>query len=432
MIFNLMDNVRRASGLELAYTGTMTQSNITVSGALYTLYTLTTSGTLTVTGNGTADIWCCGGGSGGKFTYSYIRGFDGGAGAYCANLTAKNLKGAYTVTIGTGGAGGSTGGAGSATSIMQGETSILTANGASGKNGGTGGGAGNYTTADLKPVPTVGGTGDGVTKYPFSDSTNFFCHCAGGGGGAAYGSSNAAMGYHTDGGAGGTNGGNGSANKVSTDTDSQPGGAGGNRGGGAGGLVVWHSTAAGGGSATFYGSGGGGGGLRITDDSARGTAGAGYQGVMYIRVPQASTPGGTAYKYYRLNMTGMMRGSTASTYFSVAELALYNGSTAVSYTGATYSASSSLSGYAVGNAFDGSTSTIWHTDGAPESAWIQVQLASASKITSFAITPRTDQNDRLNAFTLQGSNDGSTWTTLYTGTNTASGWAQGATKTFTI
>lgn len=93
---------------------------------------------------------------------------------------------------------------------------------------------------------------------------------------------------------------------------------------------------------------------------------------------------------------------------------------------------SGVSGYAVGNAFDGSTSTIWHTDGAPESAWIQVQLASASKITSFAITPRTDQSDRLNAFTLQGSNDGSTWTTLYTGTDTASGWAQGATKTFIV
>lgn len=131
-------------------------------------------------------------------------------------------------------------------------------------------------------------------------------------------------------------------------------------------------------------------------------------------------------------MTGMLRDSASGTFFSVAELKLYNGSTAISYTGATLTASSSLTGYPVAQAFDGNASTIWHVDGSPTSAWIQAQLSSAAKVTSFSITARSDQNDRLNAFTLQGSNDGSSWTTLYTGSNTASGWTQGGIKTFTI
>lgn len=139
-----------------------------------------------------------------------------------------------------------------------------------------------------------------------------------------------------------------------------------------------------------------------------------------------------AYQYYRLNMTGMMRGSASGTFFSLAEFELYNGSYAVSYTGAEFSASSSLSGYPVAQAFDGNASTLWHVDGSPSSAWIQVQLPAAAAITSFSITPRGDQNDRLDAFTLDASNDGSTWTTLYSAANQASGWTQGDTKIFMI
>lgn len=284
MIFNMTDGGARK--LSLSYTGTMTQSSITVDGAAYSLYALTTSGVLTVKGKGTADLWLCGGGAGGDYTTSYRRGFDGGAGAYCASLTAQKLRGEYAVVIGSG---GSSGGAGGATTVTQGGAAILSVNAVSGKNGGTGGGAGLYTTdGDFNAVPTSGGTGDGVTKYPFADSANFDCHCAGGGGGAAYASNNTANGYHTRGGAGGTNGGNGSANAkaiLSDDDATQSGGAGGAKGGGNGGKVIWHSTATSGGSATFYGSGGGGGGVRIPDGiTYRGASGAGYQGVCYIRV----------------------------------------------------------------------------------------------------------------------------------------------------
>lgn len=71
-------------------------------------------------------------------------------------------------------------------------------------------------------------------------------------------------------------------------------------------------------------------------------------------------------------------------------------------------------------------------DGSPSSAWIQVKLASAAAVTSFALTMRSDQNDRLDAFTLQGSNDGNSWSTLYTATDQASSWTQGTAKTFTV
>lgn len=421
-----MDNARRSKGLELAYTGTMTQSNITVSGALYTLYTLTMSGTLTVKGKGTADIWCCGGGANGLYS-TYDK--SGGGGGYFAQADAQSLAaGDYTVTIGA---------AQGTTSIAKGEETVLTAAGATSKNGASGGGGFCYVRVGPGATTTLAapGTGGGVSTRPFGDSVNFTSlPCAGGGG--SYDSDDYESGDDYDygasaGGAGGSNGGSGGAAKsLGWDSTNAVGGSGGATGGGKGSSITSKAPE----SATYYGSGGGGGSqyVYVSGGGSYYKYGYGYQGVCYIRVPQTSTPSGTAYQYYRLNMTSMMRASTASTYFSVAELALYNGSTAVSYTGATYTASSSMSGYAVGNAFDGSSSTIWHTDGAPESAWIQVQLASASKITSFAITPRTDQNDRLNAFTLQGSNDGSTWTTLYTGTNTASGWAQGATKTFTI
>ena len=130
-------------------------------------------------------------------------------------------------------------------------------------------------------------------------------------------------------------------------------------------------------------------------------------------------------------MTAMKRSNSTGTYFSIAELKFYNASSEeISTTGATFTASSSLSGYPVANAFDNNTSTIWHTDGSPTSAWVQVQFPSAVSISAFSITPRSDQNDRLDAFTLQASNDGSTWTTIYTGSNLASDWSQGTTKTF--
>lgn len=252
---------------EFAYTGAYTLKQITSGGVTYDLYTLTGSGTLTVTGTAkNVAIWGCGGGSSGS-------GGSGGAGAYCAQLDAQTMTGEYSVTVGA-----ATGN----TSVAQGGTAILNANGVRyTTSGGTGGGG----------KGGAGGKGDGVTKYPFGDSTTFQCHCAGGGGGGDnyfgyinnYWGEQETVSSYDSGGSGGTNGGAGASGSSS----GSYGGSGGNYGGGNGGSGR-SSSSANGSDATFYGSGGGGYGNYHADPSVGiqgGTSGFGYQGVVYIRVP---------------------------------------------------------------------------------------------------------------------------------------------------
>ena len=405
----------------IAYTGAYSTKTITSNDVEYTLYTITGSGTLTVQGRyENVSLWLCGGGSGGNGgSYS---GGTGGGGAYCAQYDAQTLSGSYTIAVG-----GATGN----TSISLNGSALFSANGTSGMSGGTGGGGcGNYND---------GGTGDSVAKYPFADSTNFYCHCAGGGGSSGnwvtrYDPDNyTTYGRAWNGGNGGSNGGSGGKGSSPTVYSSSTA-SGGNRGGGAGGDKK------NGGAATFYGSGGGGGGADGRDNysypydgiNTSYAGGAGYQGVVYIRVPVERTPS-QQYKYYRLNLTSFMRASSATTaFYNLAELTLYNGSSAVSYSGAAFTASSSYSGYPVANAFDGKTSTMWHTENVT-SAWIQVELSAAASITHFSITPRSDGTyDRPDALSLVASNDGSSWTTLYSGSGLGASWAQSTTKNFNL
>lgn len=272
------------------------------------------------------------------------------------------------------------------------------------------------------------GTGAGITTIPFVDTGNFTNYpCAGGGGAASYDTYSSSGGgwvyYAGNGGTGGSNGNSGGAGSKGVQVNSLSygyGGSGGATGGGAGGKATGGGHTAG----TYYGAGGGG---RTTGSGA-----AGYQGVMYIRIPKDPKAVDTGYKYYRLNMQRMKRASAFSPYFSVAEFALYSGDAAISYSGASFTASSSLSGYEVAKAFDGSSTTLWHVDGNPSSAWLQVELSQAAKATSFALTMRSDQNDRLDAFLLEGSNDGTNYTQLCIATDAANGWAQGGTKTFLV
>lgn len=94
----------------------------------------------------------------------------------------------------------------------------------------------------------------------------------------------------------------------------------------------------------------------------------------------------------------------------------------------TASASLATSGNEAWKAFDNDSGTSWESDaGFP--AWLQYQFPSAKTATSYAITadvtPTLDPTD----WTLEGSNDGSTWTTL----DTVSGesFTSGQRKTFT-
>lgn len=70
---------------------------------------------------------------------------------------------------------------------------------------------------------------------------------------------------------------------------------------------------------------------------------------------------------------------------------------------------------------------------ASASGWLQIDLATAYAISSFAVQVNTipEPNRAPKNFTLQGSNDGTSFTTLATITNQTA-WGSGETRTFTV
>lgn len=249
----------------VTYTGSHTITQVTNGGVTYNLMTMTNAGTLTVDGDPVQAWICGGGGTGATGTYNSgastgTCGGGGGAGGYVASGTLQ--PGTYAVSIA----------AARGTSKIG---SVLTANyGRSGSahaggSGGSGGGSSSVVSTNWTPA---GGSGAGVSTYPFG-ITSLYAHCAGGGAGVC-GS------WSYDCGAGGTNGSNGGTPVKESSTSGLNGrpGSGGTRGGGKGGDRLSNQT---GSAASFYGSGGGGGG----SNTAAFTGGSGYQGVGYILWP---------------------------------------------------------------------------------------------------------------------------------------------------
>ena len=238
--------------LPITYTGNMTDEIVTMGdGNQYRLLTFTGSGTLTIEKPVIADIWLCGGGANGGSGSG-----DGGGGGFVNSALTQAVDLITSVVVG-----GATG-----TSSFG---SIVTANGATGRNGGSGGGGDGRGDA---------GTGAGVTTYPFSDTTYFDGkpHSAGGGGGAYINGT-----ISEGGGYGGSNGSSSGPSGVWSGGNPARGGA---LGGGDGGYGSGRSIN--GKNATFYGSGGGGGSYyRMGDEKESGGGGAGYQGIVYARIP---------------------------------------------------------------------------------------------------------------------------------------------------
>ena len=248
------------SALSITYTGAYTDYGmVTMSdGARYRLLAFTASGTLSIEQPVNCEVCVVGGGANGaKATSS---GGAGGAGAYLKNQSVSAYNGGPVVV-----------------GAVQGVSSItdVSVNAVSGRNGGTGAGG------------KTAGTGDGISKYPFGDTGYSLWagkpHCAGGGaGGGSYYSSDDTWGSFAYG-DGGSNGSNGSA-QTYQDTGNAPGGSGGLYGGGNGGKAMagQHNGA----NATYYGSGGGGGSYEHYYSASIGSVGVGYQGIIYIRIPE--------------------------------------------------------------------------------------------------------------------------------------------------
>ncbi|MBQ2955693.1 MAG: hypothetical protein IJE08_04450 [Clostridia bacterium] len=263
----------------VGYTGTYTESSVEIDGAAYTLYTLTTSGTLTVEGDG-ALFWMCGGGGGGASgDYSDRYGGGGGGGGYLLQDALSGGK--YAVVIGAGGAKDTDGNAtniGTAYNADGGKTGYSDFVYSSyGGNGGSGGGSG----AESGVGSVRCGSGQGISTLPFG-SSDLEYHCAGGGGGGVYYKSSSGSVSSMGAGAGGSNGSNGG----SFSGGGYDGGAGGEKGGGKGGDGSASTYK--GSNGTFYGAGGGGGGAyrnASTSKNYEGAGGSGYQGVVYIAIP---------------------------------------------------------------------------------------------------------------------------------------------------
>ena len=239
------------SALSITYTGAYTDYGmVTMSdGARYRLLAFTSSGTLSIEQPVNCEVCVVGGGANGVRA-----GGTGGAGGYLKTQAITKYNGGAVVV----------GAAQAASSV--GEVSVEVV---SGKNGGTGGGG----SASDTP-----GVGDGISKFPFGDESYSLWtgkpHCAGGGGVLTSYESAAGGSDWYSGGDGGTNGGNGNNSTYAGTTIGVSGtpGKGGTYGGGLGGDRNGK-----GGNATYYGSAGGG---------SRATQGSGYQGIVYIRIPE--------------------------------------------------------------------------------------------------------------------------------------------------
>ena len=264
MMMSILGSGVDVAALSITYTGAYTDYGmVTMSdGARYRLLAFTASGTLSIEQPVNCEVCVVGGGANGATATNQGGGGDGGAGAYLKNQSVYAYNGG-SVVVGA----------------RQGVSSIadVSVNAVSGKNGGTG--AGGY----------VAGTGDGISKYPFEDTSYSLWagkpHCAGGGEGVydvkadEYGN---IRGY--SGGNGGTNGGNGYPRYSYASGYPDPG-VGGSYGGGSGGEG--YPTTDKGGNATYYGSGAGGGEHYEDGDHNHRYyyGGSGYQGIVYMRIP---------------------------------------------------------------------------------------------------------------------------------------------------
>jgi hypothetical protein len=131
----------------------------------------------------------------------------------------------------------------------------------------------------------------------------------------------------------------------------------------------------------------------------------------------------STYQYWRLNFNGVTNGSSV---VAIAEWVFLDGNNVpISLSGGTASASTFFSGsFVVANAFDGNPGSSWASSANPSSGspqWLQYQFTVPVSVTSVFVYVRNDSgawtSQSPTAMQIQGSPDGTTWTTLisYTG-----------------
>jgi len=258
---------------DINYTGRMLSMMKIMDGTLYALLILETSGTLTVNGSYTGDVWLCGGGGGGGASVMINTGAPangasgGGGGGYTTNKTDVSIVSA-SVTIGAGGAAAKAGGQTSyATYTAEGGGTAKQYSYSgmfNGGDGGSGGGACDVSTA------YTSGKGQGTSTRPFL-SQDMPPACAGGGGGNFLVDAGDYGNYNVVSENGGSDG---------SDATKVKGGLGGEYGGGNGGH---QGTSYRGQDGRYYGCGGGGGGGNGSGSNGA-SVGNGHDGAVMIRI----------------------------------------------------------------------------------------------------------------------------------------------------
>lgn len=171
------------------YTGTMLYRIQWMDGTPYHLFIFESSGTLTVTGSYTGDVWMCGGGGCGGESYresvlssGSSRGGGGGGGGYVVNvLNISMISG--DVLIGASVLSSDGGATSYAGYTANGGLKAINANGGNGGCGGGGGGIETYykATETYKYTSGANGVGAGVSTRPFL-ANDMLPQCGGGGG----------------------------------------------------------------------------------------------------------------------------------------------------------------------------------------------------------------------------------------------------------
>ena len=120
-----------------------------------------------------------------------------------------------------------------------------------------------------------------------------------------------------------------------------------------------------------------------------------------------------AYTRYRIYVTKASAGSKGWT--AINEFGLFEDSDHLGpnlCTGAIVTASHQNATYVAANAIDGNPSTAWESDNSATDKWLAVQLPEAKVVRSFYLSQTAWESETPRDFLIQGSNDGTNWTTL--------------------
>ncbi|MBK3333567.1 discoidin domain-containing protein [Burkholderia pseudomallei] len=145
-----------------------------------------------------------------------------------------------------------------------------------------------------------------------------------------------------------------------------------------------------------------------------------------------------AHRYWRLSFiydNGGSALSSATTALTELQLATSDATNRVG--SGTASASSANASYPAANAFDGSTTTWWASNGAANPTWLAYDFGSGNAwdIQQITLTSRNDgsySSQSPTAFYVQYSDDGSTWSNYwYVPSSQVVAWTQASSQTFT-